>query len=248
MAIHHLVKARALDCAHMPAPEIRDFLEATDWTEVEGIEPEVAAELNDGEGLPSVRTIQAWLAAPENRPDNDTGPAWTLADANGPEAAVILESLAAAIEETEGRVQHFSKCLAGWIVKVGCAAPDLSPWQRYVYANHYRERTKAKLDTSSLDAVLALAPWRDKWARAHRALLAGWLTTPGTLPGPYPGGRHGSAEEWLANRRVAAPSEAGPRTVVLRADDRVVEDSEDTTDGKDGTWGVLSVKGEKGNG
>jgi hypothetical protein len=137
---------------------------------------------------PSLRTVQSWTASAEWSPEVDTQ-RWGLADAKGDEAPIVLETLAGVIEETAGKVSSLSRVEACWIVRVARAAPDLSPWQRYVFARSYIGQMAAKESTANLDLTLAFAPWRDTADRLARAGARHWLPR-GTYIGPYPGKWH----------------------------------------------------------
>jgi hypothetical protein len=125
-----------------------------------------------GRNVPDLRTVQRIhrKAMPP-----DTSDPWSLADPEGnPEdAALILPVLAAATEESGGRWQRFSKDLAGWIVKVRVAAPDIPPLWAFSVAMAYwsGEKHKEAVDVEAFDQMLAFAPWRDK-AHLRRYFLA----------------------------------------------------------------------------
>lgn len=79
--------------------------------------------------------------------------------------------LADAIERGRGHWQRFSKDLAGWVVKVRVAAPDMPPlWALYI-GQEYLVREYRKEPVEALDQMLGFAPWRGK-AQLYRYLRA----------------------------------------------------------------------------
>lgn len=109
--------------------------------------------------IPKERAIENRLAAV--RSSDLSGP-WTLQGASGEEAALVLPVLGAVIEETEGRTTQLSRDMTEWIIRIRRAAPDLPPWNAYLFARRY---LSAPQQTETLDQLLALAPWREPTSR-----------------------------------------------------------------------------------
>jgi hypothetical protein len=123
-----------------------------------------------GHDLPVLRTVQRIHR--KAVPPDPSGP-WSLADAevDPDDAALVLPVLAEVIERSGGRWQQFSKDLAGWIVKVRVAAPDIPPRWAFTVAQSYQAGEKHKEAVDGLDQMLGFAPWRDK-AHVRRYFLA----------------------------------------------------------------------------
>lgn len=107
--------------------------------------------------VPSQRTIESIQA--DMRP-RDSGPRWTLADADPAEAALVLPVLAAVTRNSDGRLGHFSTDTAAWIARLRVAAPRLSPIEAYRWAVRYQSAIAAGKDTAELDRQLALVAER----------------------------------------------------------------------------------------
>jgi len=118
--------------------------------------------------LPQERTMRR--AVRWYRPD-DTSGWWSVAEADPEDAALVLPVLAGGIERGGGWWQRFSKDLAGWIVKVRVAAPDIPPLWAFRVAQEYSWRESREEPTDSLDTMLAFAPWHDE-SQLHRYLRA----------------------------------------------------------------------------
>jgi len=104
------------------------------------------------------------------RPD-DTSGWWSVAEADPEDAALVLPVLAEGIERSGGWWQRFSKDLAGWIVKVRLAAPDMPPVWALQVAFSYWSHGRHDEPSDNLDTMLAFAPWRDQ-SHLRRYLLA----------------------------------------------------------------------------
>ena len=109
--------------------------------------------------LPSIRTIQR---AVQDLMKVDGSAPWTLTPitAGSGGGVLLLETLQEVITRTEGYVRVMSQDLAGWVLAVRQAAPDLPPWFAYRIARLYQARSSREEDRSDLDAWLAFAPWR----------------------------------------------------------------------------------------
>ncbi|MBI2863137.1 MAG: hypothetical protein HYX94_01055 [Chloroflexi bacterium] len=107
--------------------------------------------------MPSQRSVQRVV---KDTLPHDTSEAWSLAQDEGPDTGLILETLAAAMEGSEGLIRHLTSAQANWIKRVRRAVPDLRPWVAYQVAVDFQKCAETKQDTSDLDAFLAFAPWR----------------------------------------------------------------------------------------
>lgn len=124
--------------------------------------------------VPSLRSVQREVS--KCRPP-ETG-WWSLADgdADPDDAALVLPVLAETIEASGERWQRFGKDLAGWIVKVRVAAPDIPPLWAFSIATAYRGQKDAD-SAAGLDQLLAFAPWRGR-TEFHRYLRAAFMLHP----------------------------------------------------------------------
>jgi hypothetical protein len=109
---------------------------------------------------PSRRTIQRIAQAA--RVKDHSGP-WSLADAAGDEAEVVLPILRAylnlaSLQDTR-RAPYLTKAEARWIIKVRRAAPSLHAFDVYFLARAYLVREIRRQETFDLDALLAFTPW-----------------------------------------------------------------------------------------
>lgn len=139
---------------------------------VEGLTPaQIERRLID-EGIhiaeqPSRRTLQRIVQAARIK---DTSGAWSLADAEGDEAEVILPVLRAYLNlvslNDRARDLFLTKAEAKWIVKVRRAAPSLHVFDVYFLARAYLVRESRRQETFDLDALLAFEPW-DKTPRTR---------------------------------------------------------------------------------
>ena len=149
--------------------EIQVEIERLAYLEVPS--PEIRQRLKQkfGEAVaPSLRTVQRLVA--KLTPPKPSDP-WSLADAEGDEAGLILPVLASVIEETRGQSQYLTQAEADWIVRIRRAAPDLDPVIVYALAGSYPVWAE-RGGTNPLDALLAFAPWRSNENR-QRYLRAG---------------------------------------------------------------------------
>lgn len=130
----------------------------------------------NGEVTPSLRKLQ--LDAKEDHPGVEL---WSLQRAEPATVPILLETLAVIIEETGGALTSLTVAESAWVLRVQAAAPELSPWHRYLWARRYIDRTAAQADsTVDLDAVLAFRPWRGEGEqrRYEGAVEAGSLPVP----------------------------------------------------------------------
>jgi hypothetical protein len=84
------------------------------------------------------------------------GQRWTLADADGDEAALILPVVREAIEHSRRRP---TSAEAEWIARISRACPDLRDAKTVQYRALVAQQGGADLDR--VEALLAFAPWRD---------------------------------------------------------------------------------------
>lgn len=119
---------------------------------------------------PSRRTIQRLVQAV--RVHDRSGP-WSLGDAEGDEAPLILPVLRAylqlsSLQARKSSRSHFiTKAEARWIVRIRRTAPDLHPFDVYLLARAYLGRETRNQVTHDLDALLAYQPW-DETPRSIR--------------------------------------------------------------------------------
>src|SRR5829696_5625872 len=85
-----------------------------------------------------------------------SGP-WSMVDADPEEARLVLDVLAFAYAETEGRA-WISKERAKWIVRVRTACPTISDELAGWVAREYQRLTSAGGDTQHLDLFLGTRP------------------------------------------------------------------------------------------
>jgi hypothetical protein len=109
----------------------------------------------------SLRTIQH-IARRARRGDDESG-TWRLADATGDEGALILPVLAAAWEESGGRITFLTRAEADWIVRLRRASVELRAWDYLAVARHYIARLRDGESTDELDLILASKQARRAW-------------------------------------------------------------------------------------
>ena len=134
--------------------------------------------------VPSLRTVQDVVNELRGL---DTSGSWTIADArDGEEARLVLETLAAVIEATEGKRREITRGEAAWVIRIRRAAPDLHPWEAFRLARTYLRLEERGEPSGFLDAFLAFAPWRspEHFERTKAAIRKGWLPA---YRGGYPG-------------------------------------------------------------
>lgn len=107
--------------------------------------------------LPVAKTIRRYIA---RRTPANSG-SWTLADADGEDAALILPVLAVVLRKLDGRVRQLTLEEADWIVRLRRADPGMPCWATYVLARMYLSNMAADLPTEFIDRIIAGAPWRD---------------------------------------------------------------------------------------
>lgn len=133
---------------------------------------------------PVARTVRRIVAG---LMPQDTSGWWSLADADGDDAAAILPVLAGVIERTTGRISRLTKAQAACVLKIRHIAPDLSPWWAFRLAISYRVRVHREQPTADLDELLAFAPWRgrehfDRFFRVVKLVHPDWTQSTGHEP------------------------------------------------------------------
>lgn len=127
--------------------------------------------------VPSLRTLQDIVS--DYRPPDDSG-LWSLADADGDEAALVPPMLA--VLANLGPFRHFSREEARLVARIRRAAPDLPLGvPLFILALAYKLRRSRGMPTVDLDTFLGFAPWRGgvQRERYREALREGWIE-----PGP----------------------------------------------------------------
>ncbi|CCF83359.1 hypothetical protein [Nitrolancea hollandica] len=124
--------------------------------------------------VPHLRTVQYKV---KDIRDRDKSRAWTLEDATPEEAAAVLPVLAAVIHETEGLVRSLTTAQVSYVVKIRAACPKLPPFDVFLLASLYVNRTAANEPVDDLDAYLAYQPWQgiQHWDRYGQAVERGWV-------------------------------------------------------------------------
>lgn len=122
--------------------------------------------------LPTLRTVQRIV---KEAPKDQSAP-WSLADSDGEDARLILETWQAAITTGMRRI-NITNAQAEWVLKIRKAAPGLSPYYVWLLAGDYRARAQRGENTEALDLFLAFRPWRDLDSRAwyEVAVQEGWV-------------------------------------------------------------------------
>lgn len=110
--------------------------------------------------IPSERAIDDRLR--KLRPVDPSEP-WTLSDATGDDAALVLPVLHELIQRTEGRVMRLTRVEAEWIIRIRKALPRRPAWYAFVTARTYMAATAGAGENTieEIDAALAFAAWWD---------------------------------------------------------------------------------------
>ena len=156
----------------------------------EAIRREIEARF--GPETPSKRTVQGMVKQIRQATDRDRSDTWSVLEDDTGEPRIVLDALAAALTQTRGGVGSISKAEARLVVKVARSAPELPPYQWLRFARLYAVRQALGWPASDLDALLALAPWRDEgeegWTLYRRSVREGWIAeAPGGLVGDLGG-------------------------------------------------------------
>ena len=136
--------------------------------------------------VPSVRTVQSIVS--EYRLPGPSDP-WSLADAQGDEAELVMPILQEVIEHTEGRVCQLTSAEAEWIAAIRRIEREpypqgLSPWDIYLLAREYVLLKERGEPTTGVDAFLAFTPWQSlEAAFRYREALAKGRIPPRLIPG-----------------------------------------------------------------
>jgi hypothetical protein len=127
--------------------------------------------------VPPLRTIQRMVADVQTR---DSSGAWRVPEADPTEVRLLLDTLAAVIERSQGRITGLTKAEAGLVVRIHQAAPELELINVWLLARVYRGREARDEPTADLDAMLAFAPWKgdqEGW-RYSQARMQDWIPQP----------------------------------------------------------------------
>ena len=136
--------------------------------------------------IPSLRTVQSIVSEYTARHPSDP---WSLADAQGDEAELVMPILQEVIEHTEGRVCQLTSAEAEWIAAIRRLEREpypkgLSPWDIYLLAREYVLLKERGEPTTGVDAYLAFTPWRSIEATfRYREALAKGRIPPRLIPG-----------------------------------------------------------------
>ncbi len=139
-----------------------------------------------GDDVPSVRTVQSIVS--EYRLPGPSDP-WSLADAQGDEAELVMPILQEVIEHTEGRVCQLTSAEAEWVAAIRRLEREpypkgLSPWDIYLLAREYVLLKERGEPTTGVDAYLAFTPWRSLEATfRYREALAKRTIPTRLMPG-----------------------------------------------------------------
>lgn len=162
----------------LPSGEIEDRLEyyatQTNWT-AKQIHKQITEDFpNRGMDIPALRTVQERVKRLRVR---DTSGRWVFAEADPGEAGPVLESIAAVIEQTDGRIRQVTRAEAAWITRLANARPTLPAYERWFLARFYLTRTANNDPVGDLDSYLAFAPWESPEARERyvTAIEEGWI-------------------------------------------------------------------------
>lgn len=115
------------------------------------------------------RLMDQYRAKQRAEPTRDEDRPWSLAETSPNDAATVMRVLADVIQRTQGERDFLTKREAQWVARVFAVAPDLEMrWLAWL-AIKYAARESHGIHTSSLDQLLALAPWRNDEAFAQYA-------------------------------------------------------------------------------
>jgi hypothetical protein len=120
----------------------------------------------DRSPLPSKSSIDRLI---DKLKPSDTSGSWSFTDADvdPDDARLVLDTLAAVVERTEGRVASLSRDLATWVVRIRHAAPSIPPWDSYVMATLFQNATSQGWATEFLELTLAFRPWESEAANSR---------------------------------------------------------------------------------
>jgi len=144
--------------------------------------------------LPEIRTVQRIVK--DVRVPDTSGP-WQFGDSPADVQDVILDTLAALVTWTEGRVQELTADEAETLAQLAPRTRTMDARQRWRLAQLYRLRRARDASTADLDQFLAFAPWADNEHRQRyeRALKLGHVPrSPAMLYGDLEGLTYGDIE------------------------------------------------------
>lgn len=113
--------------------------------------------------VPHLRTIQR--IARRVKPSDQSG-LWRIDDSAPAAARHVLDFLALAITESEGRVTTVTRMEAEWIARFREVGPPMSFEQTARLLSVYGDRRERETTTADIDAFIAFAPWRSRRAAA----------------------------------------------------------------------------------
>ena len=124
--------------------------------------------------VPTLRTVQRIVA---DMTRNRGGDPWDMVEAEPEDVGLLLDTLAAVIDATEGRVKQLTRDDARWVVRLAAARPELTPLDAWKVGRYYQLLRADGQPTDHLDHWLAYAEWRgpEHDRRYFRAFLKGWV-------------------------------------------------------------------------
>jgi hypothetical protein len=143
------------------------------------IQRALAVEFGDDKSPTTPKTISNWIEGGWLTKTDEDVP-WSLADATGSEAAIVLRVLRGLIED--GRPKP-TRRLVRWLVRIATACPDLAeadPSLLYICA----ARAKAGY-VQRVETFLAFTPWRDGGLALAEAVARGRVPFQVAFDGGY---------------------------------------------------------------
>lgn len=158
--IHEEIVARVLE--HWTPSKIHQWLETS---------------FEDKSRLPSLRTVQRIVS--DITAEDRSGP-WSLRQAEGDDARLILDVLAVFLERTTRQRVYLTKTEADYVLKIRKAVPDEDLWAVFRLARLYVLREVKGEDTHDLDGYLAFRAGvrsdetrMETYRRVHQRLWSG---------------------------------------------------------------------------
>jgi hypothetical protein len=157
--------------------------------------------------------------------ESSSGEPWSWADADGPDAVLMLSMFTEMIDDSAGSYPRISRDLAHWMIRIRRAAePSLPAGNVAYFATLYLRRQRSGEPTDDLDAFLAFAPWRSAQAtRVYQLACKRKAVRPLTgMMGLHPSAGQPASPELaalqddLARRLVVAPSDQVKRRKAVR--------------------------------
>ena len=126
--------------------------------QVIGSDPRLA----DRPNRPALRTVQERVRRARVQEAQDMSGQWTLASADPVSAGLVLDTIAAVIEDTGGGVHSLTVAHGRWVEAIRQARPDLPLFSAWYLARMYVRRQNDGKPTDDYDRFLAFAPWRSR--------------------------------------------------------------------------------------